>query len=406
MTIDIALTGISAAGKELETISNNIANNQTTGFKRSDIQFADVYASSTGAASIATGSGVDVNQIRQDFGQGDMSSTGNNLDLSVDGQGWFRFSDAGKELYSRDGALGLDREGYVVNASGHRLMGNGASGGDGLGPVDGELRVDFADLQPKATETVALSMNLKSTAEVLPPFDAADSATYNYSSSTTAYDSLGTAQVATLYARKDAANTWSSYLFVDGVEVSQPGGNELGFDESGTLSSIDGAPDTSFDTTLFTPTSGASPMTLTFDVGSITQYDNPFGTSQVTQDGFAAGRLSDFDIDTTGTIYGRYSNGEAREMGQVTLANFSNLQGLSQQGGNMWAETFASGEPAVGIPGSASLGGVRASALESSNVDITEELVAMIGAQRSFQANAQVISTGDTLMQTVINMRR
>ncbi len=411
MTFDIALTGISAASSELETISNNIANNQTTGFKRSDVEFSDVYASSAygaggSASKVSAGSGVSVSQVRQDFAQGDLSFTDNALDLSVDGQGWFRFSDNGKELYSRNGALGLDREGYIVNASGHRLMGNNTNSDDELQPVDGELRVNFADLQPKATERVGLSMNLQSTAEVLPPFDATDPSTYNYSSSTTVYDTLGTAQVATLYVRKDADNVWSSYLHVDGVEVGQPGGNELGFDSSGTLTSIDGVPGTSFDTTSFTPASGATPMTLSFDIGDITQYDNPFGTNQVTQDGFTAGRLDDFDIDGTGTIFGRYSNGEARVMGQVTLANFSNPQGLSQQGGNTWAETFASGEPAVGTAGSASLGTVRAGALEGSNVDITQELVAMIGAQRSFQANAQVISTGDTLTQTVINIRR
>ena len=407
MTFDIALTGINAAGAELETISNNIANGQTTGFKRADVEFADVYATSTlGGARFATGQGVEVAEIRNDFRQGDLSFTDNNLDLAVEGQGWFRLSDNGQETYSRAGALGLDREGYIVNAAGHRLLGKTVDEVNRIQPVDGELRVDFADLQPRPTENVELSMNLRSDAEVLPPFDAADPGTYNYSTSTTVYDSLGTAQVASLYLRKDAANSWSSYLFVDGVEVGQPGGDELGFDASGALATVNGAAATSFTSTTYSPVSGAGPMTLEFDVGDITQYETPFGTNQVVQDGYAAGRLDDFDIDSRGVIFGRYSNGQALEMGQVTLANFSNPQGLIQKGGNTWYETFESGEPAVGEPGSASLGQVRAGALEGSNVDITQELVAMIGAQRSFQANAQVISTGDTLTQTVINIRR
>jgi flagellar hook protein FlgE len=147
-------------------------------------------------------------------------------------------------------------------------------------------------------------------------------------------------------------------------------------------------------------------MDITFNMRDITQFDGAFGVNRVVQDGFAAGRLEDFDVDPTGVIFGRFSNGQAKVMGQITLTSFPNTEGLRQVGDTSWTETFASGEPATGAPGSASLGGLQAGALEGSNVDITHELVAMIGAQRSFQANAQVISTGDTLMQTVINIRR
>jgi len=407
MTFDIALTGVKAAGAELETISNNIANAQTTGFKRSDVEFADVYASSTVAANHSnSGAGTHVSQVRQDFGQGNLNFTDNNLDLSVEGQGFFRFSADGSEVFSRNGALALDRNGFLVNGAGHRLMGSSADENGQILPVDSELQVVYSDLQPRRTERVDLAMNLDSHAEVLAPFDAVDPATYNHSTSTTVYDSLGTAQVATLYIKKDAPNAWSTFLFVDGVDVSQPGGDELVFDSSGTLSTVNGTADTGFVSTTFTPPSGAEPMELTFDVASMTQYDNPFGTNNVEQDGFATGRLDDFDIDGEGIIFGRYSNGEARVMGQVTLANFSNTQGLVNQGANTWAQSFLSGPPAIGAAGTASLGQVRAGALEGSNVDITQELVSMISAQRSFQANAQVISTGDTLTQTVINIRR
>ena len=402
MSTDIAMTGIAAADAELATISNNIANNQTTGFKRSDLEFADVYA----ASALRSGAGVRVTQLRQDFSQGDLNFTDNNLDLSIEGQGFLRLNNEGREVYSREGALGLDREGYLVNASGYRLLGSAADDTGKILPIDNELRVDYKDLQPKETDNVALSLNFDTAAEVLPPFDVADPETYNHTTSTTVYDSLGTPQVATLYLKKDAPNAWSSYLFVDDVEVGQPGGDELVFEPNGELATINGAPGTTFTSTTFSPPSGAAAMELTFDVSGVTQFDSPFGTNKVEQDGYAAGRLEDFDIDGDGVLFGRYSNGEARVMGQITLANFSNPQGLVRNGGNTWSESFSSGEPAVGDPGSASLGKVRSGTLEGSNVDITQELVAMISAQRSFQANAQVISTGDALTQTVINMRR
>ena len=407
MTFDVALTGINAASTELEVISNNIANNATSGFKRSRVEFADVYASSTlGSSSLSVGQGVRVSDVGQEFSQGDVSFTNNNLDLSVDGQGLFRIVDNGKVVYSRAGAFRLDREGYIVNAQGQNLTGYRVDESDEILPITENLRVDYSDLPPKSTEKVELAMNLDSLADVLPPFDPTDPNTYNYSTATTVYDSLGSAQIATLYLHKDAPNAWTSYLYVDGKEVSQPGGDEFAFDDNGTLLNVNGAPGGTFTSTTFQPDSDAGPMSIDFDVSAITQFEGPFGVNQIVQDGYTAGRLDDFDIDAQGMIFGRFSNGQAKTMGQITLTNFSNASGLQQMGNNNWAETYASGVPATGEPGSASLGLIQAGALEGSNVDITQELVAMIGAQRSFQANAQVISTGDTLTQTVINIRR
>lgn len=407
MTFEIALTGLNAASSELNTISNNIANNATTGFKRSEVEFADVYPVSTlGASKNASGQGVTVSEIRQDFDPGDLKFTENNLDLAIGGQGFFQVSDGGKALYTRAGTFGLDREGFITTPAGHRLTGYTTNEDDIVQPIIDELQVDFSDLRPKLTENVDLSMNLNSTADALAPFDADDPSTYNYSTSTTIYDSLGTSQTSTIYLHKDTASSWSSYLFVDGIEVSQPGGDELGFDTDGKLQTVNGAPGTSFTTTTFTPLSDASPMSVNFELAALTQFDSPFGTNQIAQDGYSAGRLDDFDVDADGFIFGRFSNGQSRVMGQVTLTNFANTQGLQQQGNNNWAESYASGEPTTGAPGSASLGLLQSGALEGSNVDVTEELVAMIGAQRSFQANAQVITTGDSLTQTVINIRR
>ena len=407
MTFDIALTGINAASTQLDTISNNIANNATTGFKRSRSEFADVYAVSTfGATNPAVGQGVRISGIRQEFQQGDTTFTNNNLDISIEGQGMFRLQDNGNPIYTRAGNFGLDREGYIVNSSGHRLTGYRTNDDDQIEPIIDDLRVDYSDLQPQPTTAVELAMNLDIKDDVLPPFDVTDASTFNFSTSTTVYDSLGASQLTNVYFHKDAPNTWSAYTYVDGAEVSQIGGDELSFDSSGILQAVNGTAGGSFTTNSFTPASNAAPMALTFDMSAVTQFDNGFGVNRIVQDGYAAGRLEDFDVDPSGTIFGRFSNGQAKTMGQVTLTSFPNMQGLRQIGDTSWTETFASGEPATGEPGTASLGQLQAGSLEGSNVDITQGLVSMIGAQRSFQANAQVISTGDTLTQTVINIRR
>lgn len=409
MTFETALTGLNAAGTELESISNNIANNATSGFKRSRAEFADVYALSTfGGNTPSVGQGVQVAGIRQEFEQGDMQFTNRNLDLAVEGLGMFKLNDNGTSLYTRSGNFGTDREGYITDSNGNKLTGYGVTNEGDLQPITTDLKIDYTDLQPNSTETVTIAANLDIKAEILPAFDVNDSGTFNFSTSTTVYDSLGSAQIANIYFRRDAANTWSAFTYVDDQPVSADPliGDQVNFGSDGSLQDVNTNPSGVFDTASFTPASGGDAMQISFDISDISQFDNSFGVNLISQDGYAAGRLEDFDIDSSGVIFGRFSNGQAKTMGQITLSNFPNTEGLKQIGNTSWSETYSSGEPATGEPGSASLGKIQAGALEGSNVDITEELVSMIGAQRSFQANAQVISTGDTLTQTVINIRR
>lgn len=409
MTLEIALTGINAASSELDSISNNIANNATSGFKRSRVEFADVYALSTfGGGTPSVGQGVQVAGIRQEFEQGDMQFTERNLDLAVEGLGLFRLSDNGSAIYTRSGNFGLDREGFITNASGSKLTGYGVNSDDEIQPIITDLQIDYTDLKPNVSTAVEIEANLDIQAQILPPFDATDPDTFNFSTSTTIYDSLGASEVANVYFRRDAANTWSAFTYIDGQGVSTDPliGDQITFDASGSLVDVNGNTDGIFTTAPYTPPSGADPVTLEFDISEMSQFDSSFGVNRIVQDGYSAGRLEDFDIDETGVIFGRFSNGQAKTMGQITLTNFPNMEGLKQTGTTSWVETFASGEPATGEPGTASLGTLQAGALEGSNVDITKELVSMIGAQRSFQANAQVISTGDTITQTVINLRR
>ncbi|HGG58819.1 MAG TPA: flagellar hook protein FlgE [Gammaproteobacteria bacterium] len=430
MSFQVALTGLDAATTNLEVISNNIANSNTNGFKRSRAEFADVYASSDfGSVSNATGEGVRVTNIRQQHTQGDINYTENSLDVAISGGGLFRLSDnGGGVVYSRAGAFGLDRDGYLTNATEQRLTGYQVDDRGTILPTLGELKIDRADLQPKASEKVSLTANIDQTSEAIgagASFDVDNPKSYNFTTGATIFDSQGSTHVINYYFRKEDDNKWKLFTVSADTDtiVGDPDGYNLEFGTDGRLNALtdnatpantfvqrnsNGVPEGTFDVTVNAAALGSSvdDITLSMDLASITQFDSASGVNSVTADGFSSGRLSSLDIDKSGVIFGRYSNGQSKAMGQIALANFSSLDGLRPVGDSSWAETFASGPPAIGAPGSASLGYIQSSALESSNVDVTEELVDMIGAQRSFQANAQIISVADTLTQTIINMRR
>lgn len=416
MSFETALTGINAASTELNVISNNIANNATSGFKSSRVEFADVYAQSAGSTSTGNvGQGVRVASVRQEHTQGDMQFTERNLDIAVEGLGLFKLSDNDSTLYTRSGNFGIDREGYIVNTEGAKLTGFGVDDDNEILPITTDLQIDYSNLEPNPSTKVTLAANLSTTAtqpveaDGTTPltFDSTDPDTYNFSTSTLVYDSLGSSSVASIYFQKEGANTWKAFPVIgdDPIEV---GSFDLDFATSGFMKPQSTDPDAvveDYGPVTFSP-DGATDMSLSFDLSAITQFEDAFGVNKIDQDGYSAGRLEDFDIDTLGVISGRYSNGEAKTMGQVTLSNFSNESGLQQVGTTSWKESYASGAPATGAPGSSSLGKLQSGALEGSNVDITQELVSMITAQRSFQANAKVISTGDTITQTVINIGR
>ncbi len=242
-------------------------------------------------------------------------------------------------------------------------------------------------------------------------FDPADATTYNNSTSLTVYDSLGDSHLATMYYRKTGfPNIWETYMSIDGTLVpgTQPNGSDLlTFGSDGELLQVNGilVPPSELVYGSYDPGNGAFPLTLTMDYQRFSQYGGGFNVTSLSQDGWATGRLSGVEIDDTGIMFARFTNGQTSILGQVALANFTNVQGLSQQGDTNWAETYESGPPLVGIPGSGSLGLVQSGALEGSNVDLTEQLVNMITAQRNFQASAQVISTADQITQTIINIR-
>lgn len=420
MGFDTAVSGVKASAADLGIIGNNIANSSTTGFKSSRGEFADVYATSLlGSGTHSIGKGVALASVNQEFSQGNVTFTNNALDLAINGNGFFVLSDSGAQLYTRAGSFQVDRDGFVVSNDGHRLQGFQTNSlGAKTGQI-GDIQFDTALIDPKGTGLVDMIANLDSreSAPLLPwggPFDAfaspataPDPAMFNASTSVSIFDGLGNPHILTMYFVKTNPNEWDAFSLIDGVSVAGP--DTLTFNTNGQFDlaslpveiSVAGwMPLDSSGTA-----SGAGAQDFTVAMSKTTQYGSDFAVSAISQDGFTTGQLRGVEIDETGVIFARYTNGQSRQLAQVGLANFANTNGLQPLGDTTWSETFLSGAATISEPGTAGLGAIQSGALEDSNVEITEQLVRMIVAQRNFQANAQVIQTEDAVTQTVINLR-
>lgn len=401
------LSGLNGAAKAIDVVGNNIANANTVGFKAATTAFADVFAA-TMSTTNQIGIGTAIASIDQQFTQGNISVTNNPLDLAINGQGFFRLSNNGAITWTRNGQFHVDKDGYIVNANGYRLTGYLANANNIIVPsTPAEIFINTADLQPQATGAsptasgLEIGLNLDSREAVITAtFDATDPTTYNSSTSATVYDSLGNAHILTLYFQKTAANSWDLYTTLDGGTPSSA--TSLTFDATGALTSpANGIVPQSHAVT----TGAVTPLAFNLNLSGSTQYGSIFGVNSITQDGYASGRLVGLTVSSDGTIQGRYSNGQTRDLAQVVLGNFTNPNGLVSLGNNQWGESADSGQPLIGIPGSGSLGVMQSGAVEESNVDLTKELVDMITYQRLYQANAQTIRTQDQIMQTLVNLR-
>jgi flagellar hook protein FlgE len=427
MPFQIALSGLNAASTDLQVTGHNIANAGTTGFKQSRAEFADLYANSIqDVSSTSSGRGVRVSRVAQQFSQGTVDFTSNSLDLAINGEGFYILRDqSGNQSYTRAGAFGADRDGNVVNHSGQRLQVFTAIDPAGTQFNTGttqDLVLPTISGAPQATSIITTALNLDAS-ETPPtvPFDTANpanitTAMYNHATATTVYDSLGTSYTQALYYSKTGVpGEWNVHTTItdptSGVTsyVDGPSGTTatIQFDSAGRLDTTAG------DVTVagvmnmvpYAPTNGASNLQLNFDYALTTQYGGNFSVNNLTQDGFTTGQLSGVDIDNQGVVFARFTNGNSTSLGKIALAKFQNPQGLRQKGDTAWTETFTSGDLQRGEAGTSSFGLIQSGALEISNVDIAAQLVNLITAQRNFQANAQVISTADTVTQTIINIR-
>ena len=542
MSFNIALSGIRAASQDLAVTGNNIANASTTGFKESRTEFGDIYASSLGSSgSSAVGSGVRVQDISQQFAQGNVSFTDNLLDLAIDGSGFFVLNNNGEQSFTRAGAFGIDEDGFIVNNSNARLQGFSVDDNGNINNIAGDIEISSSNLQPETTSQVntevgldaseappqlaftipsariagidtagatititnpqgvatdlvlstsaatgddtaasistllnnalgldsqvnaagdvelvldegftitanptiagSPALNISTTTAVGIGFDPLDSSTFNHTTATTIFDSLGNSHILRQFFIRQpfdpsnspptVPNSWQVVVQIDGQNVGAPTDpldpvgtatlsvHDLFFTPNGALNEI--ASD-DIDIVNWTPLNasgdpigaigplpagapvGTESSNINISLSGSTHRADNFEERATSQDGTATGRLAGLSLSDDGSIFARFTNGENRILAQVALADFANVQGLEAIGNTSFVETFESGAALIGRPETASLGSIESGALEESNVDLSEQLVNLIIAQRNFQANAQTVETADTVTQTIINI--
>jgi flagellar hook protein FlgE len=420
MSFAQGVSGLNAAAANLDVIGNNIANSGTVGYKTGAVQFANVYAGSM------AGLGTKVGGIFQDFTAGAIQRTTQPLDVAiVDGDGFFRLTNGSGEVrYTRNGQFTVDKEQYIVNSAGMQLTGFpiGAKGSAVA------LKVEPTYITPVASTLVEAQFNLDARSEVpaATPFSITDSNTYNYSNSVSIYDSYGNTHELSIFFSKSSAgpSSWDVYAAADGKPLDGSGqlipavspattpptytalpGSlaTMTFDSSGKLAAL------SADKLTFTGLdfgNGAAPISLEMALAGSTQFSADNEVRKMSPDGNSAGQLTTLEIDADGFLIGKYSNQQTKELGQIVLSSFASVNGLQNMGDNVWSETAASGAPRTGTPGMGkSLGSLLGGAVEGSNVDLTAELINLIIAQRTYQANTQTVKTQDQVVQALMNLR-
>lgn len=430
MGFQTGLAGLNAATKNLDIIGNNIANANTVGAKSSRAEFAALVSSAgSGGTDVGQGIGVAVAAVSQQFTQGSINITGNSLDVAINGGGFFQITTSdGKDAYTRDGQFKLNREGNLVTNQGANVLGYTLDTlGQPTSVTPGKLVVPTgAPIAAGQTGAITLEMNLDARSAVAASATPVTPRT-TYGTSVTTFDSQGLEVPLNLYFVRVASTAASAagatpvvaasdnYEVYDSLTATSPLSYDPGttptplptltlkFDATGKLLSPSGT--TLPKITIPTPNSITPDIVATLDISKVTQYASSFAVNRLTQDGYTAGDLTGVSIDQTGVLETKYSNGQTKRLAQLTLADFRNPQGLTPISGGAWVETFASGQPIQGLPTQGKFGELRSGAVEDSNVDLTAELVAMMTAQRSYQANVQTIKTQDQALQALVNLR-
>lgn len=396
MSFNIAMSGLNSTSQELNTISNNIANVSTVGFKSSRAEFAAVMNGGMGG-------GVEMSAVSQSFNGANMVMTGRTTDLAIGGSGFFVMEGPdGSTTYTRAGMFHQDKDNVIVDNAGNRLQGyNVDSNGNIITGSVTDLQVKTGSIPAEATGNVDFTANLDAGASVVDseefPFDPEDSDSYNSSYTTTVYDSQGNEHTMTQYFVKTDENEWEVHYTMNGEALGQT--TTMEFDSEGNLTAPAGGVTINYD-----PANGASAMQFDIAMSGTTQYGSDFAVSANRSDGHTSGELTGIMINEDGYLFANYSNGEQMLQGQVVLADFPNSGGLVQVSNTGWSATQASGQPLVGAPGTGTLGSLNAGYLEESNVDLTGELVGLMTAQRNYQANAQSLSTQQQLTQVLFNL--
>jgi flagellar hook protein FlgE len=424
------ISGLNANSTSMDVIGDNIANLNTTAFKSSRVNFGDVLSQTMigGAGSSQIGRGVAVKSVSTLFTQGSFEATGNALDLAIDGDGLFIVTDGANRFFTRAGQFALDKNQKVVNSDGFILQGYQADENGTVTGTVGDITFFNQQSQPVATTEASLALNLDAREEaqtVAFTLDGNgdgvnnDPANYNHCTTVKVYDSLGGSHDVTLYFCKTGPGTWTAHYVhqdpADDTLLVEAGTQDLSFDNEGALIT-----DNSGTPINFAFGGGVvSPQAISFDFGTgtgetpagsgldgTTQFSSAFSLNQQTQDGYGAGTVSSINIAEDGLITASFTNGRTRTVGQIALARFNDPSSLIKMGGNLYAETYDSGQALVGTPETSGLGRILSHTLEASNVDLAQEFVKLIAAQRAFQANSRIITTTDEMMQELVNIKR
>lgn len=393
MSFQIALSALQSINTQLDTISNNIANTGTTGYKSSRTNFAAMYsnASPNGVQAASNTQTLDIN--------GGLLSTGRNLDVAISGQGYFMVQDnTGVTNYTRTGIFDIDNSGNVIDHMGRKVQGyNMTPGSDALGGL-GTLNVPTGQIPAQASTTLDFVGNISAdwaTPAVAVAFDPADPRSYNSSTVSVVHDSLGAQHTITQYFSKATTGEINMHYSVDGN--LQAGTHTLAFDTKGQL-----AAGTNF-TLAFNP-DNADPMSVQLSYAGTTQFAGDTSTTTNTANGYASGTMVNVQIGEDGALNVQYSNGMKQRLGMIALASFRSESGLTVVDGTSWQATAKSGVALVGTPGAGQLGSLASKQLEQSNVQVATELVDLMGAQRNYQANTKVISTQNEIMQSLMQV--
>ncbi len=413
-------TGIQAAQQLLDVVGNNLANLNTTGFKSETANFADLFYQTLSQASEgiqAAAGGTNPTQIglgtflegtNTNFQQGTLEQTGNNLDLAIEGNGFFVVGNGSNTYYTRAGAFGVDANGFLVDpATGYKVERFGTTGlGTATTPAFQSTNNNFIQIPygtgvpGTPTANVTLQGNLS----------AALAVGGTYSTAIQVYDSQGTGHSLGLTFTKTAANTFTlAGTLSDGGSVTVPAGTTVTFNPDGSLA----GPATVALSLVYPATSGVTtPQAVTLNLGTagqtngLTQFGGNSSAAALSQDGMGAGTLSSIAIGKDGTVNGTFSNGVILPIAQLALATFANEGGLDKVGTNYYATTVNSGPPLLAGGQAGSRGLVQSGALEQSNVDVSREFTNLIIAQRAYQVNAKGMTVSNDVIQALTNIIR
>ncbi|GAA0758972.1 flagellar hook-basal body complex protein [Ideonella azotifigens] len=391
MSFEIALSGINAVNTQLDSISNNIANSGTYGFKSSRANFSAMVAGSSPT-------GAEIGSLTQSIGTGGSTlSTGRSLDAAIQGRGFFALRDStGLMSYSRVGNFVVDKTGMLVDASGRKVQGYAVTPGSTALGAMGDISVPSGQIAAKASSKLSYVANMSKdwTTPTLTPFDKTDAQTFNSSMVSVVYDSLGTQHTMTQYFVKSGSNAVDVHYTMDGNDLGTT--NTLSFSTNGVLTAPAGA----VTLALGTP-DGASALSIDVDYTGTTLYAGEATNSVNAADGYASGTLTGTTISDDGSVLAQYSNGQKQTIAKLALATFPSEDGLTPTSDTSWTASQASGQALYYAPGTGMAGSLTVGALEQSNVDMTGELVNLMSAQRNYQANTKVISAESEMMQAL-----